>query len=90
MENKKHTLKSRFKQSHFEVGRFRRRLAHNDALLQNSLLGLITGIAPTLVIIAFRSLFEIPLVHWLPGGTAESSESLNSIWYFFSQSLGDF
>ena len=88
MDNKKHTLKSRFKQPPFGVGRFRRRLAHNDALLQNSLLGLITGIAAALVIIAFRSLFEIPLMHWLPGGTAESFESLNPIWYFLLPVIG--
>ncbi|MCO4838339.1 MAG: hypothetical protein KC426_09660, partial [Oceanospirillaceae bacterium] len=76
MTNTKQIRKSRLKQASFGVSHFRRRLAHNDALLQNSILGLVTGAAAALVIIAFRSLFEIPLGHLLPGGTAESFESL--------------
>ena len=88
MAKLKQTLTSRLNSTRFGVNHFRRRLAHNDALLQNSLLGLVTGIAAALVIIAFRSLFEIPLEHWLPGGTPESFESLDPIWYFFLPVIG--
>ena len=88
MTNTKQIRKSRLKQTSFGVSHFRRRLAHNDALLQNSILGLVTGAAAALVIIAFRSLFEIPLGHLLPGGTAESFESLTPFWYFFLPVIG--
>ena len=40
------------------------------------------------MIVAFRSLFEIPLEHWLPGGTAESFENLDPIWYFLLPVIG--
>lgn len=88
MTNPKNSLSS-FVQSSFKgSSRFKRRLAQNDALLQNSLLGFITGIAAALVIIGFRILFELPLRSFLPGGTPESFESLAPIWFFTLPVLG--
>ncbi|MDP6967914.1 MAG: chloride channel protein [Gammaproteobacteria bacterium] len=67
---------------------FRHRLAYTDALPQMSLLGLIAGVAAALIIIAFRSLFELPLAHWLPAGTAEGFESLPPIWHLLLPIIG--
>ena len=33
-------------------------------------------------------MFEIPLGYWLPGGTAESFENLDPVWYFFLPIIG--
>ena len=84
----KQKLTSRLKPTNFRASHFRRRLAYNDALPQVSLLGFVSGVAAALVIVAFRSLFEIPLANWLPGGTAESFEHLDPIWYFFLPVIG--
>ncbi|MDP6189310.1 MAG: chloride channel protein, partial [Gammaproteobacteria bacterium] len=67
---------------------FRHRLAYTDALPQISLLGLLSGIASALIIIAFRSLFELPLAHWLPDGTAEGFESLPTLWHLLLPIIG--
>ncbi|HCH23437.1 MAG TPA: chloride channel protein [Oceanospirillaceae bacterium] len=67
---------------------FRHRLAYGDALPQITLLGLIAGVASALIIVGFRSLFELPLEHWLPDGTAEGFESLDSIWHFLLPVIG--
>jgi H+/Cl- antiporter ClcA len=88
MFNLKQTLASRINTSRFGAGHFRRRLAYNNALPQMSVLGLISGGAAALVIVAFRSLFELPLEHWLPGGTAESFESLDPLWHFLLPVIG--
>ena len=74
--------------NNFRASHFRRRLAYNDALPQVSFLGFISGVAAALIIVAFRSLFEIPLGYWLPGGTAESFENLDPVWYFFLPIIG--
>ncbi|MBT4441695.1 MAG: chloride channel protein, partial [Oceanospirillaceae bacterium] len=81
-------LASRLNPSRFGASHFRRRLAYTNALPQISFLGLISGVAAALVIVAFRSLFELPLEHWLPGGTAESFEQLDPIWYFLLPVIG--
>ena len=88
MVNLKQKLALRLNPTRFGASHFRRRLAYNDALPQISFLGFVSGVAAALVIVAFRSLFEIPLEHWLPGGTAESFEQLDPIWYFFLPVLG--
>ena len=54
-------LASRLNPSRFGANHFRRRLAYTNALPQISFLGLISGVAAALVIVAFRSLFELPL-----------------------------
>ena len=74
--------------NNFRASHFRRRLAYNDALPQVSFLGLISGVAAALIIVAFRSLFEIPLGNWLPGGTAEGFENLNPVWHFYLPIIG--
>ena len=74
--------------NNFRASHFRRRLAYNDALPQVSFLGFISGVAAALIIVAFRSLFEIPLGYWLPGGTAESFENLDPVWHFFLPIIG--
>ena len=88
MVNLKQKLALRLNPMRFGASHFRRRLAYNDALPQISFLGFVSGVAAALVIVAFRSLFEIPLEHWLPGGTAESFENLDPIWYFFLPVIG--
>jgi len=59
------------------LDRLRHQLAHLDALPQLTLLGFLCGLAAALVIIAFRSLVELPLEHFL-GGNSEGFESLPS------------
>lgn len=83
-KNNKNTLAERL----FSPNYFRRRLAYGDALPQITMLGLISGVASALIIIGFRSLFEIPLEHWLPDGTAEGFESLDPMWHFLLPVIG--
>ncbi len=72
----------------FSPSYFRRRLAYTDALPQITMLGLIAGAASALIIVAFRSLFELPLEHWLPDGTPEGFESLAPIWHLLLPIIG--
>ena len=88
MLNVKQKLAARLHPMRLRTGHFRRRLAYNDALPQNCLLGFVSGVAAAVIIVAFRSLFEVPLEHWLPGSSAESFEALDSIWHFFLPLLG--
>jgi CIC family chloride channel protein len=60
----------------FSLVRFRRRLAHVDALPQLSLLGLLAGLTTGVVMIAFRLAMELPLGAVLPGGDHEAFETL--------------
>jgi CIC family chloride channel protein len=60
----------------FSIVRFRRRLAHVDALPQLSLLGLVAGLLTGLVMVAFRLAYEVPLSAVLPAGDQEGFESL--------------
>ena len=55
---------------------FRHRLAHAEALPQLVLLGIISGLASGLLILAFRLMIDLPLETWLPGGGNENFESL--------------
>ena len=57
------------------VDEFRERLSHSDALPQLVSLGVISGIVAALLIVLFRSLFEIPLQAIL--GDSEGFESLS-------------
>lgn len=56
---------------------FRNRLASVDAIPQLALLGVLTGLLTGLVILLFRAAIEIPLSFVLPGGSAESFETLS-------------
>ncbi|RTE64627.1 chloride channel protein [Amphritea opalescens] len=67
-----------FKDS-FSFAHFRNRLAHVEALPQLVLLGILSGLASGLVILAFRLLIDLPLQAWLPGGQSENFEAL-PIW----------
>ncbi|MBU2966886.1 chloride channel protein [Amphritea sp. 2_MG-2023] len=67
-----------FKDS-FSFAHFRNRLAHVEALPQLVLLGILSGLASGLVIIAFRLLIDLPLEAWLPGGQSENFEAL-PVW----------
>ncbi|MDO6563890.1 chloride channel protein [Amphritea sp. 1_MG-2023] len=58
---------------------FRNRLAHVEALPQLVLLGILSGLATGLVILAFRLLIDLPLQAWLPGGQSENFEAL-PVW----------
>ncbi|UTW10919.1 chloride channel protein [Marinobacterium rhizophilum] len=55
---------------------FRDRLAHIDSLPQMLLLGILSGFAAGLIILAFRLLVEIPLSTYLPGQNPENFEGL--------------
>jgi len=78
----KHWLKDR-------VSGFRHRVAHADALLHLSLLGLVCGLLTAGVAILFRFAFELPLNSLLPMGT-ESFEQLSIEARFFLPILGAF
>jgi CIC family chloride channel protein len=69
------------------IVRFRRRLAHVDALPQLSLLALGCGLLTGLVMVAFRLAIEAPLEYLLPGGD-EDFESLPRIGYLALPALG--
>ena len=60
---------------------FRERLAHQDALPQLVVLGLIAGIASSLIIVAFRWLIETPLLTFF-GDNSDSFESLSPLLRF--------
>ena len=83
-KNNNNTLAERL----FSPRYFRHRLAFADALPQITMLGLIAGVASALIIVGFRSLFEIPLEHWLPDGTPEGFESLDPMWHFLLPVIG--
>ena len=68
--------------------RFRRRLAHVDALPQLSLLGLAAGLLTGLVMVAFRLAIEVPLGAVLPGGDEEAFERLPAPVVFLLPVLG--
>lgn len=66
---------------HEFLDNFRHQLAHLDALPQLTILGLVSGLAAALVIIAFRFLIDGPLTLVLDGHS-ENFESLSPIWHF--------
>jgi len=55
---------------------FRNRLAHAEALPQLVLLGILSGLASGLLILAFRLMIDLPLEAWLPGNHNENFEGL--------------
>lgn len=61
---------------------FRRRLASPEAALPYAILGLGAGAITAVLMIAFRLALELPLEHWLPGGSSENFEGLERHWYF--------
>lgn len=62
---------------------FRQRLAHNEALPQMVVLGMLCGLLCGLVLGLFRLLLELPLQTLLPGANSENFEGL-SPWLHFS------
>ena len=73
---------------HDRLERARIRLARPDALLQLALLGILTGLAAGLVIVAFRYLVEGLQAAFLPGGNAENYEGLGWQWRLLLPVLG--
>ncbi len=71
----------------FAVDAFRHRLAYIDALPQLTFLGLITGMAAALVIVAFRLLIAFGLNLFLPEHS-ENFEALTDQWHFWLPFLG--
>jgi CIC family chloride channel protein len=71
----------------FSLVRFRRRLAHVDALPQLSLLALLAGLLTGLVMVAFRLAVEVPLALALPGGD-EAFETLPAVLVLLTPLLG--
>ncbi len=71
-------FKARFDQ---RIDKFRQRLAHVDALPQLTLLGLLSGIAAALIIVAFRLCVDGSLQLFL-GNNIDSFESLAPLWRF--------
>ena len=72
----------------FSIVRFRRRLAHVEALPQLSLLALACGVITGIVMVAFRLAVEGPLGWLLPGASDEGFEMLPSAWVFVLPTLG--
>lgn len=60
------------------MNHFRTRLAHAEALPQLAIMGLICGLATSVVAIAFRLAIELPLGFFLPLGDSENFEELSS------------
>jgi H+/Cl- antiporter ClcA len=73
---------------HDRLERARIRLARPDALLQLALLGILTGLAAGLVIVAFRYLVEGLQEAFLPGSNAENYEGLGWQWRLLLPVLG--
>jgi len=67
----------------FSLENFRYRLAHNEALPQMVVLGLICGLLCGLVLGLFRFMLELPLTSFLPGNDSENFEDLPS-WLHFT------
>lgn len=61
--------------SNYSISGFQRQLASIDSVPQFAILGVFSGLVTGLVILAFRSLIEVPLNIYLPGGF-ENFESL--------------
>ncbi|NVK39625.1 MAG: chloride channel protein [Oceanospirillaceae bacterium] len=57
---------------------FRDRLSHIDSLPQLLILGVLSGLAAGLIILAFRLAVEIPLSLYLPDGNPENFEGLST------------
>ncbi len=64
----------------------RHRLANANSLIHLSILGVLSGISCSLVILLFRYLIETPSSLWLPGGDADNFEDLPA-WLHFALPL---
>ncbi|ARN74426.1 chloride channel protein [Oceanicoccus sagamiensis] len=64
----------------------RHRLANANSLIHLSILGVLSGISCSLVILLFRYLIETPSSLWLPGGDADNFEALPN-WLHFALPL---
>ena len=69
-----------FQRFHSKVDAHRLELSRQDALLQLSLLGLLTGIAAGLVISLFRWVIDQGQLALLPGSDMENYEALSVYW----------
>lgn len=67
---------------------FRHRLAHNEALPQMVVLGMLCGLLCGLVLGLFRLLLELPLQSVLPGENSENFEGLSPWLHFFLPVIG--
>ncbi len=67
---------------------FRQRLAHNEALPQMVVLGMLCGLLCGLVLGLFRLLLELPLQNVLPGANSENFEGLSPWLHFFLPIIG--
>lgn len=67
---------------------FRHRLAHNEALPQMVVLGMLCGLLCGLVLGLFRLLLELPLQSILPGENSENFEGLSPWLHFFLPVIG--
>jgi CIC family chloride channel protein len=74
--------------SDYSLRGFRRRLANIEALPQFAFLGVISGIVTGLIILAFRSLIEVPLEWLLPGSGFEGFENLSATGRFLLPACG--
>lgn len=72
----------------FSIVRFRRSLAHVEALPQLSLLALACGLLTGIVMVAFRLAIEGPLSWMLPAGDEAGFETLPRAWLFVLPTLG--
>lgn len=75
------------KESASFVERFRDRLSYHDALPQMVVLGVLSGLAASLLIVAFRWLIESPLGIAF-GDNVDNFESLSPLWRFLLPFLG--
>jgi CIC family chloride channel protein len=67
---------------------FRHRLAHNEALPQMIILGILCGLICGVVLGSFRLLLEVPLQNVLPGQSSENFEGLPPWLHFFLPIMG--
>lgn len=72
----------------FSMKHFRHRLAHNEALPQMVVLGMLCGLLCGLVLGLFRLLLELPLQSILPGENSENFEGLSPWLHFFLPVIG--
>ena len=67
---------------------FRHRLAHNEALPQMIILGILCGLICGVILGSFRLLLEVPLQNVLPGQNSENFEGLPPWFHFFLPIMG--
>jgi CIC family chloride channel protein len=80
-------LKLRKRPTQYSIRSFRRSLASFDAVPQFAILGIISGVVTGVVILAFRTLIEIPLAMFL-NNDFDNFEALPRIFYFIVPAAG--